>query len=121
MLLRLIIVHGVRWLYAIGKQREFDVATLQLCVGQQYLILQVSQANYSIPHLLFEFLNNKDVKIVGVGMEKPFQKLRDNCDLHINHALDLGILAAEKFVKPELRKAGMNELLGEQLLSQRKM
>jgi hypothetical protein len=61
------------------------------------------------------------MKIVGVGMEKPLKKLRDNCDLHINHALDLGILAAEKFVKPELRKAGMNELIGEQLLTQRKM
>jgi hypothetical protein len=119
--LRLMVVLGVRWLYAFGRQREFDVATLQQCVGQQYLIFQVSQANYSIPHLLLEFLNNKNVKIVGVGMKKPLQKLRDNCDLHINHALDLGILANKKFDKPELRKAGMNELLGEQLLTQMKM
>jgi hypothetical protein len=62
---------------------------------------------------------------MGVGMEKPLQKLRDNGNLLINHALDLGILATEKFAKPELRKAGMNELvmklLGEQLLTQRKM
>jgi hypothetical protein len=90
-------------------------------MGQQYLIFQVSQADYSIHHLLFEFLNNNDVKIVGVGMEKPRQKLRNNCDLHINHAIDLGILAAEKFAKPELRKAGINELLEKQLLTQRKM
>jgi hypothetical protein len=109
--LKLIVVLGVRWLYAFGKQREFDVATLQLCVGQQYLIFQAGHADYFILHLLFEFLNNKDVKIVSVGMEKPLQKLRDDCDLHINHALDLGILAAEKFDKPELRKPGMNELL----------
>jgi hypothetical protein len=118
--LKLIVVLGVRWLYAFGKQREFDTATLQLCVGQQYLIFQVDHADYFISHILFEFLNNKDVKIVGEGMEKPLQKLRDNCDLHINHALYLGILAAEKLAKPELRKVGMNELLGEQLLTQRK-
>jgi hypothetical protein len=125
MLLKLIVGLGVRWLYAFGKQREFDVAPLQLCVLQQYLIFQVSQADYSIPHLFFKFLNNKDVKIVGVGMEKSLQKLRDDYDLHVNHALDLGILAAEKFAKPELRKARMNKLVmklfGEQLLTQRKM
>jgi hypothetical protein len=94
-------------------------------MGQQYLIFQVSQADYSIPHLLFKFLNNKDVKIMGVGMEKPLQKLRDDCDLHVSHALELGILIAKKFAKLGLRKARMNELvmklLGEQLLTQRKM
>jgi hypothetical protein len=46
-------------------------------------------------------------------------------DLHVSHALDLGILAAKKFAKPRLRNARMNELvmklLGEQLLTQRKM
>ena len=58
-------------------------------------------------------------------MEKPLQKLGDDYDLHVNHALDLGILTVEKFAKPELRKVGMNELvvklLEEQLLTQRKM
>jgi hypothetical protein len=121
----LIIGLGIWWRYAFGKQREFNVTTLLLCVGQQYLIFQVSHAGYSIPHLLFEFLNNKDVKIVGVGMEKPLQKLRGDYDLHVNHALDLGILTFEMFAKPKLRKVRMNELvmklLGEQLLTQRKM
>jgi hypothetical protein len=121
----LIVRLGIRWRRAFGKQREFDVTTLLLCVGQQYLIFQVSQADYSVPHLLFEFLNNKDVKIVGVGMEKPLQKPRGDYDLHVNHALDLGILTVEMFAKLELRKVWMNELvmklLGEQLLTQRKM
>ncbi|XP_059428471.1 uncharacterized protein LOC132162225 [Corylus avellana] len=69
--------------------------------------------------------HNQDLKIVGVGLEKPLQKLKDDCDLHVAHALDLGTLAPEKFAKSELRKAGMTELvmklLGEQLLTPRKM
>jgi hypothetical protein len=70
-------------------------------MGRQYLVFQVGKADASIPYLLFEFLNNKDVKIVGVGMEKPLQKLRDDYDLHVNHALDLRILAAKKFAEPK--------------------
>jgi hypothetical protein len=97
----LIVGLEVCWRYTFGKQREFGVTTLQLCVGRQCLVFQVRKADASIPHLLFEFQNNKDVKIMGVGMEKPLQKLRDNCDLHVNHALGLGILAAKKFAKPK--------------------
>jgi hypothetical protein len=68
---KLIIGLGVRWRYAFGKQREFDVTTLQLFVGRQCLIFQVSRADVSVSHILSEFLNNKDVKIVEAGMEKP--------------------------------------------------
>jgi hypothetical protein len=67
----LIVGLGVRWRYAFGKQREFDVTTLQLCMGRQCLIFQVSRTDVSVSHLLSKFLNNKDVKIVEVGMEKP--------------------------------------------------
>jgi hypothetical protein len=58
-------------------------------------------------------------------MEKPLQKLRDECNFQVNLAIDLGIVEAEKFAKPDLRKAGLNELvmklLSEQLPTQRKM
>ena len=62
---------------------------------------------------------------MGIGMEKPLQKLRDECNFHVDHVVDLGILAVEKFAKPDLRKADMSELvmklLGECLPTQRKM
>ena len=58
-------------------------------------------------------------------MKKPPQKPRDECNFHVSHAVDLGILGVEIFLKPDLRKAKMNELVmklfDEQLLTQRKM
>ena len=65
------------------------------------------------------------MKIVGIGMEKSLQKPRDECNFYVNHDVGLGIPAAENFLKLDLRKARMNKfmmkLLGEQLLTQRKM
>jgi hypothetical protein len=60
---------GVRWRHAFGKQREFGIATLQLCMGQQCLVFQVGKADEVdafIPGLLSNLLNNMDVKIVGI-------------------------------------------------------
>jgi hypothetical protein len=54
------------------------------------------QASDSIPPLFFEFLNNEDLKIVGVGMEKAIQKLKDDCRVNVT-ALHLGILVVEKY------------------------
>ena len=89
------------------------------------MIFHVGKANASIPRLLSKFLYNKDVKIVEIGMKKPLQKPRDECNFEVSHAVDLEILAAENFLKPDLRKARINELvmklIGEQLLTQRKM
>ena len=54
------------------------------------------QASDSIPPLLFEFLSNKDLKIVGVGKEKAIQKLRYDCRINVT-GLHLRILVTKKY------------------------
>ena len=100
----------VRWRYAFVSQQQFDVTTMRLCVEQRCLIFQVNKAGgYGyVPYMLSNFMNNKNLKIVGLRMEKTLQKLEYDCNLNIAHALDLDILVAKK-----LSKSGLAELVME--------
>jgi ribonuclease D len=118
---------GVKWRHPFGSQQQFDVATVQLCVGRRCLIFQFHNADdpvHPLP-LLSSFLNTKNLKVVGFGMEKILNKLEYDCHLTVTHAIDLGIFAAEKYGKPKWSNGGMaelvTELLGGNIPSQRKV
>ncbi|XP_059428464.1 uncharacterized protein LOC132162217 [Corylus avellana] len=103
---------GIMWCHPFGGQQQFDIAHVQLCVEQRCLIFQFNGTDGygSVSSLLSGFLNNKDLKIVGLGMEKTLQKIEYDCQLTVAYALDLGIFAVEKYKKPKFSKTSIMEL-----------
>ncbi|OEL33107.1 hypothetical protein BAE44_0005875 [Dichanthelium oligosanthes] len=86
------------------------VATLQLCVGRRCLIFQLLHAD-RVPRALAEFLGDRGVRFVGVGVEADAERLSDDHELGVANAVDLRGLAAEGMGRPDLRQAGLRALV----------
>ncbi|XP_059428465.1 uncharacterized protein LOC132162220 [Corylus avellana] len=118
---------GVKSCHPFGSQQQFNIATVQLCVKRCCLIFQFNNTDdhRSVSSLLLGFLNNNPLKILGLGIEKTLQKLEYYCQLIVDHAIDVGIFAAEKYKKPKLINACtvelVSDILEEKLPSERKM
>jgi len=91
-----------------GKQNP--VATLQLCVDRRCLIFQLLHAD-RVPRALAEFLGDRGVRFVGVGVAADAERLSDDHELVVANAVDLRGLAAEGMGRPDLRQAGLRAVV----------
>jgi len=89
---------------------ENPVATLQLCVGRRCLIFQLLHAD-RVPRALAEFLGDRGVRFVGVGVAADAERLSDDHELVVANAVDLRGLAAEGMGRPDLRQAGLRAVV----------
>jgi ribonuclease D len=89
---------------------ENPVATLQLCVGRRCLIFQLLHAD-RVPRALVQFLGDRGVRFVGVGVGADAERLSDDHELVVANAVDLRGLAAEGMGRPELRQAGLRAIV----------
>lgn len=92
------------------RSDQNPVATLQLCVGRRCLIFQLLHAD-RVPRALAEFLGDRGVRFVGVGVEADAERLSDDHELVVANAVDLRGLAAEGMGRPELRQAGLRAIV----------
>lgn len=65
------------------------VAILQLCHGTSCLIIQIRRLDY-IPQLLRDFLADRHVTFVGVGVTGDALKPRTHHGLDCNNAVEIG-------------------------------
>ncbi|KAG2590592.1 Werner Syndrome-like exonuclease [Panicum virgatum] len=86
------------------------VATLQLCVSRRCLIFQLLHAD-RVPRALVEFLGDRGVRFVGVGVAADAERLSDDHELVVANAVDLRGLAAEGMGRPDLRQAGLRAVV----------
>ncbi|AQK97086.1 Werner Syndrome-like exonuclease [Zea mays] len=99
----------VEWRPSFGPHQN-PVATLQLCVGHSCLIFQLLYADY-VPGALAEFLGDRGIRFVGVGVEADAERLSDDHGLVVANAEDLRGRAAERMNRPDLRQAGLRALV----------
>ncbi|CAL4962252.1 unnamed protein product [Urochloa decumbens] len=92
------------------RSDQNPVATLQLCVGRRCLIFQLLHAD-RVPRALSEFLGDRGVRFVGVGVAADAERLSDDHELDVANAVDLRGLAAEGMGRPELRQAGLRAVV----------
>ncbi|KAF8675812.1 hypothetical protein HU200_047302 [Digitaria exilis] len=92
------------------RSDQNPVATLQLCVGRRCLIFQLLHAD-RIPRALSEFLGDRGVRFVGVGVEADAERLSEDHELDVVNAVDLRGLAAEVMGRPDLRQAGLRAVV----------
>ncbi|CAO1948419.1 unnamed protein product [Urochloa humidicola] len=92
------------------RSDQNPVATLQLCVGRRCLIFQLLHAD-RVPRALSEFLGDRGVRFVGVGVAADAERLSDDHELHVANAVDLRGLAAEGMGRPELCQAGLRAVV----------
>ncbi|CAL4955318.1 unnamed protein product [Urochloa decumbens] len=92
------------------RSDQNPVATLQLCVGRRCLIFQLLHAD-RVPRALGEFLGDRGVRFVGVGVAADAERLSDDHELDVANAVDLRGLAAEGMGRPELRQAGLRAVV----------
>ncbi|XP_073104825.1 LOW QUALITY PROTEIN: uncharacterized protein [Elaeis guineensis] len=90
------------------------VAILQLCSGTSCLIIQLPRLDY-IPQLLKDFLADRNVTFVGVGISGDALKLRRDHGLACENAMEIGALAATVKRDPRLARAGLVGLAREVL------
>lgn len=114
----------VEWRPNQSRSIENPVATLQLCVGHRCLIYQLIHTQ-NIPQSLFDFLANRSYKFVGAGIENDVEKLLLDYELKVTNAVDLGVLAATRLCKRELKNAGLKglakEVLGKEIEKPKKV
>ncbi|KAK9280849.1 hypothetical protein L1049_003739 [Liquidambar formosana] len=85
------------------------IAILQLCDGDQCLIIQLLHLN-SIPRSLLNFLRHSDFTFVGIGIKENLAKLEKDYGLGCKNAVELGPWAAKVMQKPHLSGWGVDEL-----------
>ncbi|XBI18401.1 uncharacterized protein [Aegilops tauschii subsp. strangulata] len=95
-----------------GGKPRYQIAVLQLCVGDRCLVYQIFHADY-IPAELAAFLANPDFCFVAVGVGGDVKRLHDDCNLEVAHTMDLPQVAAVVLGRPELRQAGLKTLARE--------
>ncbi|KAF7030017.1 hypothetical protein CFC21_041638 [Triticum aestivum] len=95
-----------------GGKPRYQIAVLQLCVGDRCLVYQIFHADY-IPAELAAFLANPDFCFVAVGAGGDVKRLHDDCNLEVAHTMDLPQVAAVVLGRPELRQAGLKTLARE--------
>ncbi|RZC71393.1 hypothetical protein C5167_034558 [Papaver somniferum] len=82
------------------------VAILQLCVGRRCLIFQILRSE-KIPKSLHRFLEDDNLRFVGVGIEDVAFKLEGDFDVSVRKAVDLEDLVAENYRNKELKTLGL--------------
>ncbi|KAI3996345.1 hypothetical protein MKX01_026813 [Papaver californicum] len=86
------------------------VATLQLCHGTRCLIIQLLHLN-RIPKSLRNFLSNRSITFVGVGITRDISKLDCDYGLKCWSGTELGSLADEIYGTKQFRGAGLVTLM----------
>merc|ERR1711915_782152 len=109
-----IVGFDLEWRPSFQKGWENDTALLQLCTDNGCLIIQMLFLNF-IPEALVRFLKDPGVKLVGVGIRHDVEKLMSDHGLECGGQIDLGVLAAEKLERRELKQAGLKGLAMEVL------
>ncbi|KAG9134924.1 hypothetical protein Leryth_001189 [Lithospermum erythrorhizon] len=105
----------IEWKPNRSKNQDNPAATLQLCISQNCLIFQLLYCSH-FPKQLLDFLANKELTFVGVGIEHDVEKLVEDCGFAFGGKLvDLGCLASEKRGDGSLKKAGLKGLAKEVL------
>ncbi|KQK09028.1 hypothetical protein BRADI_2g45630v3 [Brachypodium distachyon] len=94
------------------RAKSFQIALLQLCVGDRCLVFQIFNADY-VPHQLAEFLANPDHCFVAVGVGGDEQRLREDCGIEVAYTMDLPEVAADVLHRPKLRQSGLKTLARE--------
>ncbi|OMO82159.1 hypothetical protein COLO4_23200 [Corchorus olitorius] len=92
------------------SKMKSQVAILQLCDGDESLIVQLALLD-SMPNSLLNFLQIPDFSFVGVGIKDCVAKLERDYGLGCKNAVDLGKLAASVMQMPHLAACGL-DLLG---------
>ncbi|CAM0956183.1 unnamed protein product [Alopecurus aequalis] len=92
-----------------GKPR-YQIAVLQLCIGDRCLVYQIHRAKYIVPAELEDFLANPDFCFVVVGVGEDVKRLQDDCKLKVAHTMDLPQVAAVVLGRPDLQQAGLQKL-----------
>ncbi|XP_058741795.1 uncharacterized protein LOC131614191 [Vicia villosa] len=100
----------VECLLAKHRGMPNTAAVLQLCIGGECLIFQISHASF-IPESLINFLGNKNYKFVGVGIKDDVDKLLRDFSLRVVSFVNLRTLAAIKMSDKALKFAGLKTLV----------
>ncbi|XP_042497643.1 Werner Syndrome-like exonuclease, partial [Macadamia integrifolia] len=84
------------WKANKSKEMNNKPATLQLCVNNKCIILQLFYMDY-IPQSSKDFLNDPTFTFVGVDIDEDVEKLRNGYGLNCSSTTDLRELAREKW------------------------
>ncbi|MCL7035896.1 hypothetical protein MKW94_009871 [Papaver nudicaule] len=96
----------VKWRPNFGDDDDHPIATLTLCVFRKCLIFQIMRAE-KIPRSLQEFLQDENLRFVGVGIEKAALKLEREYNTRVGKTVDLGDSAADNYGNKELKTLGL--------------
>ncbi|XP_026437700.1 uncharacterized protein LOC113335896 [Papaver somniferum] len=101
---RFVVAFDVEWKPA-AHDNQAPIAILKLCVGSWYsarcLIFQISRC-YQLPKSLHRFLEDDNLRFVGLDIECVARKLEREFDLSVKRAVDLRDLVAENY--PQKKK-----------------
>ncbi|KAI3949387.1 hypothetical protein MKW98_023324 [Papaver atlanticum] len=101
---RFIVALDVEWKPA-AYDNQAPIAIFKLCVSSWYssrcLIFQISRC-YQLPKSLHKFLEDDNLRFVGLDIECVARKLEREFDLSVKRAVDLRDLVAENY--PEKKK-----------------
>ncbi|GAB2230494.1 hypothetical protein Droror1_Dr00014762 [Drosera rotundifolia] len=81
-----------KWNFHLLRSMRTKMATLQLCIQEDCLVLQLQYLN-TAPKSLRDFLSNKNIVFVGVEIEENMRKLREEYGLVCARGYDLRALA----------------------------
>lgn len=100
----------VEWRPSFNRYVSNPAATLQLCVGDRCLIIQLIHTP-SLPQSLVDFLANPNYTFVGVGIREDLEKLEEDYEFGFNtNTVDLRQLAADYYGRRELKNSGVKAL-----------
>lgn len=107
---QLIVGLDVEWRPSFNRYVSNPAATLQLCVGNRCLIIQLIHTP-SVPQSLVDFLANPSYTFVGVGINQDLEKLEEDYEFGFNtNTVDLRELAATHYGRRELKNSGVKTL-----------
>ncbi|KAI3881979.1 hypothetical protein MKW92_030739 [Papaver armeniacum] len=110
---RFIVALDVEWKPA-AHDNQAPVVIFKLCVGSRWysarcLIFQISRC-YQLPKSLHEFLEDDNLRFVGLDIESVARKLEREFDLSVKRAVDLRDLIAENY--PDKKEVKTLDLMG---------
>ncbi|XP_026410900.1 Werner syndrome ATP-dependent helicase homolog [Papaver somniferum] len=105
---RFIVALDVEWKPpAFGPYHEYPAAILQLCVGRRCLIFQILRSD-KVPRSLHWFLEDENLRFVGVGIEDVAFKLEMDFDICLGKAVDLrDLVAGRNYRRKEYKTFGL--------------
>ncbi|KAI3898141.1 hypothetical protein MKX03_021740 [Papaver bracteatum] len=108
---RFIVALDVEWKPpAFGPYHEYPAAILQLCVGRRCLIFQILRSD-KIPRSLRWFLEDDNLRFVGVGIEDVAFKIEMDFNISLEKAVDLrDLVAGRNYRRREYKTFGLIRL-----------